>query len=218
MAPLRKYLILSLGVLTICLNAACSQKWNTIFSDKFGEVDEQVLLMALDGDATAQTSIGLMFERGLGVDANPKEAFSWYYQAASKGNLLAAFHLGSLYERGLGIEQNYKYAAKWYLVAAKQGSEPALVALAYFYERGYGVKRDYIKAAELYATAEKLSIHKRESADILEPKPYEPKAITEYLRSTIIPDPAKDSPPKLAIGINNKTAIEVDLNAIGNLD
>ena len=60
--------------------------------------------------------------------------------------------------------------------------------------------------------------YKRESADILEPKPYEPKAITEYLRSTIIPDPAKDSPPKLAIGINNKSAIEVDLNAIGNLD
>ncbi len=106
MAPLQKYLILSLGVLTICLNAACSQKWNTIFSDKFGEVDEQVLLMALDGDATAQTSIGLMFERGLGVDANPKEAFSWYYQAASKGNLLSTvdpsdipYNFGEVYNR-----------------------------------------------------------------------------------------------------------------------
>tara|TARA_A100001037_G_C15129901_1_gene628165 strand:+ start:418 stop:1083 length:666 start_codon:yes stop_codon:yes gene_type:complete len=216
MTLIRKYLFAAAGLTTLFFISSCNGDWNTIFSDKFSRVDKQVLLMARDGDPGAQTSLGLIFERGLGVNINPKEAMKWYYLAASQGDSLATFHLGSMYERGLGTNISYERAAYWYSLSAKQGSEPAMVALAYFYENGMGVSRDYNKAAELYLSAERLRFRKSELINIDGSDPYRQRVVNEYLRNTLVPDPGLDPEPNLLIGGENKFAIEVDINAIVN--
>jgi hypothetical protein len=114
---------------------------------------DRVFSMAEEGDATAQTALGLMYERGLGVSADLDRALDWYRKAAVQGDPLAAFHLGSLYERGEGVEPDYRLAALWYQRAAAKGNDAAQAALAYLYERGLGVDRNFRHAEALYGQA-----------------------------------------------------------------
>ncbi len=114
---------------------------------------DRVFVMANDGDSTAQTALGLLYERGLGVTHDPASALVWYHRAADQGDALAEFHIGSLYERGLGVGRDYSEAAAWYERASDKGNESAQAALAYLYDRGLGVERNFGEAEALYSQA-----------------------------------------------------------------
>jgi uncharacterized protein len=58
------------------------------------------------GDPEAQTNVGEIYERGMGVEPDYAAAAQWYQKAADKGYSRAMFNLGTLYEQGLGIEQD----------------------------------------------------------------------------------------------------------------
>ena len=60
------------------------------------------LPLAEQGDATAQTYVGEIFEKGLGVQPDYEAAEKWYRRAAEGGSSRAAIDLGNLYEQGLG--------------------------------------------------------------------------------------------------------------------
>jgi hypothetical protein len=66
------------------------------------------------GDAKAQTYVGEIYEKGLGVPPNYTEAAQWYRRAAEQGYAPAALNLGVLYENGLGVPREPKQAAQWY--------------------------------------------------------------------------------------------------------
>jgi hypothetical protein len=117
------------------------------------QVSDRVHTMARDGDPTAQTALGVIFERGLGVPRDTAKARIWYDRAARQGDPLAEYHIGSLYERGVGVDQDYGEAARWYRRAAEKQHDAAQAALAYLYERGLGVDQDYGRARALYAAA-----------------------------------------------------------------
>jgi hypothetical protein len=55
------------------------------------------------GDPEAQTTVGEIYERGLGTEPNYEAAIVWYRKAADQGNSRALFNLGTLYEQGLGV-------------------------------------------------------------------------------------------------------------------
>ena len=76
------------------------------------------LPLAEQGDPTAQTYVGEIFEKGLGVAPDYKRAAEWYRRAAEKGYSQAAVDLGSLYERGLGVPRDQTQALNWYRRAA----------------------------------------------------------------------------------------------------
>lgn len=118
-----------------------------------GSRADRVFEMANDGDSTAQTALGLLYERGLGVARDPAQALVWYRRAAAQGDALAEFHIGSLYERGAGVSRDYSEAAAWYQRASDKGNESAQAALAYLYDRGLGVERDFAEAEALYGRA-----------------------------------------------------------------
>ncbi len=120
---------------------------------KPGSRADRVFVMANDGDSAAQTALGLLYERGLGVPHDPALALVWYRRAADQGDALAEFHIGSLYERGLGLGRDYSEAAVWYERASDKGNESAHAALAYLYDRGLGVERDFGEAEALYGRA-----------------------------------------------------------------
>ena len=76
------------------------------------------LPLAEQGDLSAQTYVGEIFEKGLGVAPDYNAAATWYRRAAEKGYSRAAMNLGGLYEQGLGVPKDPKQALSWYRRAA----------------------------------------------------------------------------------------------------
>jgi caspase domain-containing protein/Sel1 repeat-containing protein len=76
------------------------------------------LPLAEQGDTTAQTYVGEIFEKGLGVRPDYDAAATWYRRAAEKGSARAAINLGNLYEQGRGVAKDPAQAMNWYRRAA----------------------------------------------------------------------------------------------------
>lgn len=70
------------------------------------------------GDAKAQTYVGEIYAKGLGVSPNYTMAAQWYLKAAQQGNSRAQLNLGFLYEQGLGVTKNVDVAMQWYQKAS----------------------------------------------------------------------------------------------------
>lgn len=87
------------------------------------------------GDPRAQFAVGQMFQRGYGVDPDPKQALKWYRRSAESGNANAQTNLGVMYANGIGVSQNLETAEKWFLLAAEQGNPDAQANLGVIYRR-----------------------------------------------------------------------------------
>ena len=76
------------------------------------------LPQAKDGDKVAQTYVGEIYEKGLGVQPDYVLAAEWYRNAAEQGYERAQINLGYLYEKGLGVEKAPMTALDWYRKAS----------------------------------------------------------------------------------------------------
>jgi len=76
------------------------------------------LAPAEEGDPEAQTYVGEIFEKGLGLPPDYTAARQWYERAAAQGHGPAQLNLGHLYEEGLGVEPDPVAALRWYRRAA----------------------------------------------------------------------------------------------------
>jgi hypothetical protein len=76
------------------------------------------LPLAKDGDTAAQTYVGEIYEKGLGVPPDYAVAAAWYRRAAEQGYERAQINLGHLYEKGLGVERDPVMALYWYRQAS----------------------------------------------------------------------------------------------------
>jgi uncharacterized caspase-like protein len=72
------------------------------------------LQTAENGDVEAQTNVGEIYERGMGVAPDYATAAQWYQKAADQGNSRALFNLGTMYEQGLGVEKDTLKALNLY--------------------------------------------------------------------------------------------------------
>ena len=99
--------------------------------------------LAKQGDADAQFSLGVMYEKGEGVVKDNKAAVKWYTLAAEQGFADAQFNLGVMYYYGHGVPQNYFKAAKWFRKAANQGNADSQSNLGAMYLTGNGVPQDF---------------------------------------------------------------------------
>ncbi len=111
---------------------------------------EKDLALAKQGNASAQITIGLSYEYGVGVPQNHKEAEKWYRKAAEQGSADGQLNLGTMYDSGLGVQQDYKEAAKWYRKAAEQGVALAQYGLGLMYGTGKGVPQDFLESYAWY--------------------------------------------------------------------
>jgi hypothetical protein len=80
------------------------------------------LPQAQQGDPSAQTFVGEIYEKGLGAPPDYAAAASWYRKAADQGFARAAINLGALYAQGLGVPKDPQQALDWYSKAAGQQS------------------------------------------------------------------------------------------------
>ena len=94
------------------------------------------------GEADCQFNLALMYEKGIGVTQDEKEAMVWYRKSAEQGNSNAQFNLGVLYENGRGCAVDFAKANQWYRKASVQGDALAIGNLGMLYLRGDGVRAD----------------------------------------------------------------------------
>ncbi|WP_139297556.1 caspase family protein [Nitrosomonas communis] len=108
---------------------------------------------ASEGDAEAQTYVGEIYEKGLGIAPDYAMAAVWYRKAAEQGNSQAQTNLGYLYEKGLGVEQDSITALNWYRKAS--GLENTDIAFSASVE---------VSNAEVDTLRQQVSQYKAESA------------------------------------------------------
>lgn len=100
--------------------------------------------------ANAQSKLGHMYERGMGVEVNYHEAANWYLKSIGNGSSTAYARLGYIYERGLGVKQDYDRAAALYAQSSELGSPHGKSRLGRLYLIGKGVHKDTSKALQLF--------------------------------------------------------------------
>jgi hypothetical protein len=105
--------------------------------------------LAAQGNASAQSNLGVMYENGQGVAQDYKEAVRLYRLAAAQGNANGQSNLGVMYQNGQVVAQDYKEAVKWFRLAADQGDADAQRNLGAMYDSGEGVPKDD-KESEAY--------------------------------------------------------------------
>jgi TPR repeat protein len=74
--------------------------------------------LAEEGDALAQSLLGLLYKNGEGVPVDYVQAIQWFRKAADQGNASAQFFLGSMYVEGKGVPRDYFQAYVWFNRAA----------------------------------------------------------------------------------------------------
>jgi hypothetical protein len=80
------------------------------------------LPLANQGDPVAQTYVGEIYEKGLGVPPQFALAAQWYAKAAEKNFVRAQLSLGALYENGRGVPKDQAKAVEWYRKASGLGA------------------------------------------------------------------------------------------------
>jgi TPR repeat protein len=77
--------------------------------------------LAENGDAKAQSILGLMYSYGEGVPEDYRESARWYRRAAEQGSSVAQYNLGMFYLEGQGVSQNTDEAIEWLTKSADGG-------------------------------------------------------------------------------------------------
>ena len=75
---------------------------------------------AEQGDASAQSSLGIMYDYGGGVPEDDAVAVRWYQWVADQGHAGAQYSLGAMYATGRGVVQDYVQAHMWRNLAASR--------------------------------------------------------------------------------------------------
>lgn len=110
---------------------------------------KEFLTAAKAGHADSQFNVALMYEQGIGVAKDEKEAVVWYGKSAAKENAAAQYNLGVLYENGRGTAVDFAKANEWYRKASVQGDPLAIGNLGMLYIRGQGVKENKVAGLAL---------------------------------------------------------------------
>jgi TPR repeat protein len=86
--------------------------------------------LAEQGNASAQSSLGLMYSQGQGIAQDFHEALKWYRLGAEQGNASAQSSLGLMYAQGRGLSQDLVRDHMWSSLAASKlsGDDAQLAA------------------------------------------------------------------------------------------
>lgn len=121
---------------------------------KVGDPDDSILedlKWAVEkGMATAKLELGRLYETGMGVPEDAKEAFRLYQEAAKEGLAEAVYFVGSCYEEGVGTSVDLDKAFELYTQAGEAGHAMALGMAGSMLREGRGIAQNQKKAAELF--------------------------------------------------------------------
>jgi len=90
----------------------------------FAEARRLLLIAAKADIPEAHWDLGVMYEKGEGVDANERTALEWFLRAAIRGDADAVYHVGVAYFYGDGVAADKKIAEIWLDRAEELGIDP----------------------------------------------------------------------------------------------
>jgi peptidoglycan hydrolase-like protein with peptidoglycan-binding domain len=116
------------------------------------------------GSPTASFTMGVLCERGLGVERDSAKAVEWYRKAADR--LPAARHnLALLLRDGKGAAQDLPQAIELLRASAHDGMSASMFTLGDMYERGAGLPRDAAAALAWFALADQFERQTSDGAE-----------------------------------------------------
>jgi len=110
----------------------------------------ELLSLAVAGNASAQNMLGVIYGMGQGVPQDSEQSAHWYSQAANAGLAVSQANLAFMYFNGEGVPKNESLGFYWAEKAAAQGHFQGRLMLGYAYRTGTGVKQDRIEARKCY--------------------------------------------------------------------
>lgn len=105
---------------------------------------------AEQGDAAAQTLLGLLYESGLSVEPDLTRAAQWFEIAAHQGDPEAQYLFGLMLLEGRGVAADKSRAATWFDRAAAQGHGTAQYNAGVLLLQGEVRRYDPMRAVELF--------------------------------------------------------------------
>jgi TPR repeat protein len=111
------------------------------------------ILSRIHGSAFVYSVLGSCYEKGNGVEANPKVAFEFYKKSNDMGFLDGLTSMGSCYFNGVGVDKDIKEAIRLFQVAADAGHARAQYNLGVAFHTGSGVTKDEEMALSCYTKA-----------------------------------------------------------------
>lgn len=84
------------------------------FSLSYEESAKIIMSAAEQGNLSAKTVLGYLFEFGLGVKQSDKQAISWYEKASKEEDYLAMWYLANCYELGHCVAQSIELSTEYY--------------------------------------------------------------------------------------------------------
>jgi len=135
---------------TIAMNVSIASELNQAKADlNAGDYQSAIQIfarLAVQGDVSAQYSLGSIHSRGYGTPKNFALAAVWFRKAAEQGHIEAQYDLGGMYRRGEGVQKVAQVTVKWWRKSANAGDAFAQSGLGDLYIAGEGVKRDLVQA------------------------------------------------------------------------
>ena len=131
-----------LAALLVVGAVACGEKPTVLKEVALADVR----VKANAGDAGAQTSLGVAYDKGEGVPQDYTQAAAWYRKAAEKGYAVAQDNLGQMYALGQGVPQDDVQSVEWWRKAADQGYAGAHYNLGVMYSSGQDGPQDYVES------------------------------------------------------------------------
>ncbi len=104
-------------------------------------------------DPRAYVMLGTMFQKGLGLEVDLKQAQVWYQKGAEKGDTESELALGMLYLTGTAQKPDPVEGAPWLQKAADAGNVKAQLNLGLYYTGIYGTQADWPNAAKWFKAA-----------------------------------------------------------------
>lgn len=81
--------------------------------------------LAEQGHIESQTTLGINYDKGIGVPQNYSKAVKLFKEAAEKNDPIAQYHLGVKYVNGHGVKENPLEAYIWFAIAFNNGNSLA---------------------------------------------------------------------------------------------
>jgi uncharacterized protein len=110
--------------------------------------------MARQGDAEAQSKMGVMYASGVGMKLDKQEALRWYRKSAEQGYPIGQWNLAFMYVRGEGgVAANFGEARELFRKSAESGLPNAQYDLGMMILNGLGGRQSRGEAEKWFRRA-----------------------------------------------------------------
>jgi len=113
----------------------------------------QVRKLAEQGNAEAQSKLGVLYASGVGMTRDKKEALKWYLKAAGQGHPMGQWNLAFMYVKGEVVETDFVKARELFRKAAESGLPNAQYDLGVMLLEGLGGGQDRAEAENWFRRA-----------------------------------------------------------------